>query len=193
MDRAIPFYDENAETYAGRSRTLAVDRIEVFAGRVMAGGAVLELGCGAGEDSEWLTARGFVVTPTDGSSGMAAEAEKRLGRPVRVMRFDELAEVNVYDGVWASACLLHVPRADLSDVLARIRRALRPGGIFYASYKAGDAEGSDRFGRYYNRPSSDWLSATYRAAGWQELSIEHAKGGGYDGEPTEWLHVTATA
>lgn len=193
MDRPIPFYDENAEIYAGRSRKLPAERLEAFVGKVVAGGAILELGCGAGEDSEWLAARGFVVTPTDGSSGMAAEAEKRLGRTVRIMRFAELAEVNAYDGVWASACLLHVPRADLSDVLARIRRALRPGGVFYASYKAGEAEGSDRFGRHYNRPSSDWLAATYHEAGWPEPSIERAMGGGYDGEPTEWLHVTAVA
>ncbi|MGX5667386.1 class I SAM-dependent methyltransferase [Rhizobium daejeonense] len=193
MNRPIPFYDENAETYAGRSRNLPTERLEVFARQVTAGGAILELGCGAGEDSEWLAARGFVVTPTDGSSGMAAEAEKRLGRPVRVMRFDELDEVNVYDGVWACACLLHVPRAGLSDVLARIRRALRSGGVFYASYKAGETEGSDRFGRHYNRPSSEWLSNAYRDAGWPEPSIERVMGGGYDGEPTEWLHVTAIA
>lgn len=157
------------------------------------GRAILELGCGAGEDSEWLAGRGFAVSPTDGSSGMAAEAEKRLGRSVRVLRFDELSEVDAYDGVWASACLLHVPRAGLGAVLARIRRALRPGGIFYASYKTGETEGVDRFGRYYNRPSPDWLAATYREAGWREPSIERVMGGGYDGEPTEWLHVTAVA
>lgn len=33
-----------------------------------------------------------------------------------------------YDGVWAGACLLHVPRDELAGVLARIHRALKPEG-----------------------------------------------------------------
>ncbi len=192
MDRPIlPFYDDNAEVYASRSRKLPTERLAVFAARVAPGGTILELGCGAGEDSEWLMANGFNVVPTDGSAAMAVQAGRRLGLPVRVLRFDEIAEVNAYDGVWASACLLHVPRADLCGVLARILLAMRPGGIFYASYKAGETEGSDRFGRYYNRPSPEWLSSAYRDAGWRAPSIESTTGGGYDDEPTEWLHVTA--
>ena len=190
-DEPIAFYDENAATYAVKSRQAPVARLTAFADRLPPGGAVLELGCGAGEDSAWLTGRGFAVTPTDGSVAMAREAEARLGRSVRVMRFSELADVALYEGVWANACLLHVPRAELADVLRRIRRALRDDGLFYASFKTGGEEGADRFGRYYNRPSQEWLTETYNLAGFATPWIETASGGGYDGEPTEWLHVTA--
>jgi hypothetical protein len=54
--------------------------------------------------------RGFDVHPTDGVPEMARKAEIRLGRRVRVMRFDELDSSEEYDAVWASASLLHVPR-----------------------------------------------------------------------------------
>lgn len=52
-------------------------------------------------------------------------------------------------------------------------------------------QGADRFGRYYNRPDQEWLTEAYRLAGFTTPRIEAASGGGYDGEPTEWLHVWA--
>ncbi len=189
--KPIAFYDENAATYAARQRREPVARLTAFAELLPPGGTILELGCGAGADSAWLIERGFAVTPTDGSAAMAREAEARLGRAVRVMRFSDLDEVAAYDGVWANACLLHVPRAELADILRRIRRALRGGGHFHASFKAGVEEGADRFGRYYNRPDQEWLTEAYRLAGFTTPRIEAASGGGYDGEPTEWLHVWA--
>lgn len=94
-------------------------------------------------------------------------------------------------GVWANACLLHVPRPALPDILTRVQRALRPGGVFYASYKAGEAEGRDRFGRYYNYPDAAWLRTAYGKEGWDRIGIEEDLGGGYDQEPTRWLHATA--
>ncbi len=190
-DKPIAFYDENAVTYAARQRQAPVARLIAFADLLPPGGTILELGSGAGEDSAWLIERGFAVTPTDGSVAMAREAEARLGLPVRVMRFSDLDEAAAYDGVWANACLLHVPRAELADILRRIRRALRDGGYFHASFKAGVEEGADRFGRYYNRPDQKWLTEAYRLAGFVTPRIETASGGGYDGEPTDWLHVWA--
>lgn len=190
-DTPIAFYDENAVTYAARQRQAPVARLTAFADLLPSGGTILELGCGAGADSAWFIERGFAVTPTDGSAAMAHQAEARLGRPVRTMRFEELEDVGAYDGVWANACLLHVPRDDLTAILGRIFRAVREPGVFYASFKAGENEGNDRFGRYYNRPTVQWLAEAYRAAGWRTFDVEQTSGGGYDGEPTDWLHVTA--
>lgn len=187
------FYSLHAETYGNRSRKPALSRLVPFCHRLSPGARILELGCGGGQDSAALLDMGFDVTPSDGTPEMAAVAEQRLGRPVQVLRFEEIDEIARYDGIWASACLLHVPRTDLADVLTRIRVALRTGGLFYASYKAGTAEGLDRFGRYYNRPERSWLQDVYQLAGWQELTIDEAQGGGYDGEPTAWLHITAMA
>ena len=190
-NKPIAFYDENAASYAARKRHAPVARLAAFADLLPSGGTILELGCGAGADSAWLIERGYAVTPTDGSAAMAREAEARLGRPVRVMRFSDLNALTAYEGVWSNGCRLHVPRAELPDVLRRIRRALKDGGHFHASFKAGVEEGADRFGRYYNRPDQEWLTEAYRLAGFTTPRIETASGGGYDGEPTEWLHVIA--
>jgi len=67
-------------------------------------------------------------------------ASQRLGRPVLQLTFQELELTAAFDGIWASASLLHVPRAEMPDVLHRLARALRPGGVLYASFKLGDGE-----------------------------------------------------
>src|SRR4051794_2173313 len=97
-----------------------------------------------------MLARGFDVKPTDGSPELAEVASRRLGRAVKTLLFQDLDEVEAYHGVWANACLLHVPRAELAPVLALVRHALKPGGAFYASYKTGDGDGRDTLNRYYN-------------------------------------------
>ena len=108
------------------------------------------------------------------------------------MLFHDLDDVEAYEGVWANACLLHVPRLELADVLALIWRALKPAGYFFASYKEGDGDGRDTLNRYYNYPSPDWLRATYAEAGkWSSLSIESGEVKGFDDKMASMLFVVA--
>lgn len=189
--QTLSFYATEAETYTQRARAAKNERLDGFLAALPAGANILELGCGGGQDSHAMLSRGFDVTPTDGSPEMALQAERRLGRAVAVLAFDQLDETAAYDAVWANACLLHVPRPELAAVLSRIHKALKPGGTFYASFKAGSAEGRDGLQRYYNYPSRDWLMAQYARLDWTSVEIAENKGRGYDGEETGWLHVTA--
>jgi SAM-dependent methyltransferase len=189
-DRTARFYTENAAAYAATSAPNML-RLDRFLAGLQPGAAILELGCGSGRDSAVMIARGFDLTPTDGTPEMAGEASKYLGRPVGVLRFSEIDAVSAFDGIWASACLLHAPRAELAGILAGIHKALRPGGVFYASFKAGDAEGHDALGRYYNYPSKAWLTEAYRMSAWSSVDVEEVRGSGYDRQPTDWLHVLA--
>lgn len=191
-DITLGFYTNEADAYVSRGQEPDYDRLEGFMASLPRGGSVLELGCGAGQDSEVLLSKGFDVTSTDGTPEIAQAAEKRLGRTVSVLRFGDLDEKNKYDGVWANACLLHVPRRDLPSIIDRIHAALKAGGVFYASFKAGTQEGRDEFDRYYNYPSADWLRQAYQSERWQKIEITEEEGSGYDQKPTLWLHVTAT-
>jgi len=190
-DPTASFYTDNAAIYAARERRLPRQRMDAFLAALPARATILELGCGSGQDAAYMLSRGFDVTPTDGSAELAKEAEKHLGRPVRVMRFEALDATEIFDGIWAEASLLHVPRSALPDIFDRILRALKTGGIFHASFKAGEAEGHDKFGRYYNYPSAVWLEAMLSARGWKNITMTEADGGGFDGEPTKWLYVAA--
>jgi SAM-dependent methyltransferase len=191
-DETLRFYEREAATYAARERFPLSERLDAFLAGLPVSARILELGCGGGQDAFYMLARGFDVTPTDGSAQMAAEAERLLQRPVRVMRFAELDDTETFDGVWASASLLHVPRDDLSGILALVHQALRPDGRFWASFKAGREAGRDALGRFYNYLDEAGLRRRYEAAGsWSRLAISGVSGGGYDGQPTEWLWVEA--
>ena len=191
-DETLRFYAEHAAAYANRQRGAPDPELAAFMAALPPGAAILELGTGGGHDAAAMLARGFAVTPTDASPDLAREAGKRLGIPVRLMRFSELDAVQGYDAVWANAALLHAPRDELTDDLARIHRALRPGGLFQASFKAGSGEGRDQFGRYYNYPDRTVLEDHFTsAAPWSLLEFTEADGSGYDHMPTRWLWVRA--
>jgi SAM-dependent methyltransferase len=191
-EATLQFYRGNAEAYAKRTFTSRQARLMAFLAQLPPGASILELGCGAGGDTAEMLARGFEVRATDGSPEMAVVASKHLGRTVETLLFHDLDEVDAYDAVWANACLLHVPRTELADVLARIWRALKAEGVFYASYKEGDGDGRDTLDRYYNYPSQDWLRATYADAGrWNSLSVETGEVIGFDNQWAKMLFVVA--
>jgi SAM-dependent methyltransferase len=187
----LAFYAAEAPDYAARSPGGIGRHLEGFLERLAPGATILELGCGSGRDAEQMEARGFVVEPTDGVREMATQAEARLGREVRVMRFDELEAIERYDGVVAAYSLLHVPRAGLTAVLGRVWRALKPGGWHVATYKTAGGEGRDRLGRYYNYLSEEELRAFYAAAGtWCEVETEIGEGRGYEGGFSRFVMIT---
>lgn len=191
-DETIGFYTDNAGAYTSRGQAADRPHLEKFLSHLPDGASILELGCGGGQDSEFMLAAGFDVHPTDGTPEIARAAETRLGIPVATLLFEDIDDRQRYDGVWANACLLHVPRPALPAIIGRIHTALKRRGVFYASFKAGEAEGRDTLGRYYNYPSKAWLDDLYRQFGWTGIEIESRHGSGYDKLPTDWLHVMAT-
>jgi SAM-dependent methyltransferase len=188
-DDTLQFYRRNAEAYAGWAKAPST-RLVGFLAQLAPGGSILELGCGAGNHCAEMLSRGFAVRATDGSPEMAEIAAHRLNHPVEAMLFHELNEQDAYDGVWASACLLHVPRDELAGILARIHRALKPDGLFYASYKVGDSDGRDSLGRYYNYPSPEWLETIYVASGqWRQIKSDTSVIQSFDDAPATMLHI----
>jgi SAM-dependent methyltransferase len=188
-EETLQFYRSNAQSYADWAKAPST-RLRGFLALLPPYGSILELGCGAGNHSAVMLEAGFEVRATDGSPEMAEIASRRLGYPVEAMQFHQLNAQEAYDGVWASACLLHVPRDELAGILGRIRRALKPSGVFYASFKIGERDGRDSLGRYYNYPSPEWLQATYAAAGkWDQLTSDTSLIQSFDETPANMLHL----
>lgn len=153
------WYDDNAEGFAERTRDLDVGRLyERFMEHVTPNGTILDAGCGSGRDSKAFLERGFDVTAIDASSSMAALAARHIGRPVAQMRFQDIAWEDEFDGIWTCASLLHVPKNELPPVFSKLARALKPGGVLYASFKLGRRERKDAVtGRHFTDLTEDEL------------------------------------
>ncbi|MDF7761459.1 class I SAM-dependent methyltransferase [Kosakonia cowanii] len=101
---------------------------------------VLDAGCGSGRDALAFARKGYNVEAFDASAELVALARHYSGLPVKEMTFDQLNETQKYDGIWCCASLLHVPYNELPAVINTLARALKPGGIWYLSFKYGDSE-----------------------------------------------------
>lgn len=190
-ERTHQFYQREAPRYTLSGRQSHARDLDAFLDRLTPGARVLELGCGAGKDSARIAARGFALDATDGSLAMVQKARERTDLPVRVMAFHELDAREDYDAVWAHASLHHQPWAGLPDVFARIARALRGGGWFYANYKLGDGETRDDYGRLYNFPPRADLLALYDTGAWDLPDIRDYRDGGLDKVMRDWIAITA--
>lgn len=190
MDTTISYYDQNAEDFC-RS-TLAVDFSEIqnaFIQELPKKAQILDLGCGSGRDSLAFLNAGFSVTPVDGSAEICRITADALGIPVRQMDFEDLKDIEAYDGIFACASLLHLPFTKLSEEFQRISNALRPGGIFYVSFKYGDFEGM-RNGRYFTDLDEARFASLVRSIPelqtirqWQTVDVRPGR------EDETWLNV----
>ena len=193
----LDYYETAAPHYTASAAQMQARHLDPFLERLEPGARILELGCGCGRDAARMLERGFAVDATDGARAMVRKAKERFGIEARVMRFDQLDTVEAYDAVWAHASLLHLSRAALPDTLARIHRALTPGGLHFANYKLGDAdhpdEGRDPLGRWTSLPSAEWLGGQYRDAGFIIMDSEVYRGNGSDGVERDWLALTVRA
>ena len=186
----LAFYKERAPHYTMSFAQAPSRHLDAFLDRLQPGARVLELGCGGGRDSARIRERGFDLDATDGVPAMVVKANERFDVGARVMQFDELDAVAAYDAVWAHACLLHVARAGLPDVLTRILTALVPGGWHFASFKLGDSEGRDLLERLHNFPDVDWIGRVYGIAGFETVDTQVYPGKGADGMMRDWIALT---
>ena len=63
-------------------------------------------------------------------------------------------EKEKYDGIWACASILHLPKKQLREVLKNMYAALISKGWIYTSFKYGEFEG-ERNGRYFTDFTTD--------------------------------------
>ena len=144
------YYDENAqEFFDGTVDADMSSHHDKFLKLLPENGCILDAGCGSGRDAKLFKDSGYIVTAIDGSVEMCRLASEFSGIEVKHMQFQEIDFADEFDGIWASASLLHVPSDELDSVLMKLRNSLKENGILYASFKYGDFEG-ERNGRYFN-------------------------------------------
>jgi SAM-dependent methyltransferase len=96
-------------------------------------GELLEMGVGSGRDAAFLLARGYRISATDASPEMIAEATRlhpELGGRLILHTFPDPLPFpdHAFDGAYAIALLMHLPKESILPSLLEIARVLRPGG-----------------------------------------------------------------
>jgi SAM-dependent methyltransferase len=163
--QTIGYYNKEATAFITGTLNVEMSSLyKEFVPLVKPNGHILDAGCGTGRDSLYFLQQGFSVTAFDGSAAMVSHAQKLIGQPVLQLKFEELDFTNSFDAVWASASLLHVPHAEIDDVVFRISRALIDEGIFYASFKYGVSEGF----------RNERLFSDYKEESFAELIARHS-------------------
>jgi SAM-dependent methyltransferase len=179
----VASYEASAEAYAAGQPPLSDDireAIDAFVALLPTGSRVLEIGSGSGRDALALEERGVSVHRTDITPAfvtmLRAEGhEAAVADPLS----DDLADPErdaPYDGVWASASLLHVRREDLPTVLANLAGVTAEGGALHLAVKEGDGA---RFSVHGNVPGprhfTFWrepgLRAVLAEAGWDVRAV----------------------
>jgi len=149
------YYRKHANIYFNTTVNADIKELyDHFLRYVSEGAKMLDFGCGSGRDVKAFLDMGYDVDAIEGSEELARLASEYTGIQVKCMDFNQLNESSVYDAVWACASLLHVTSQDLPNIMARIRRALKPSGVAYASFKHGNFEGV-RDERYYTDMTSE--------------------------------------
>ena len=189
---SIDYYNK----YAAKvfEETVDQDMSEIrgeFLAHLEEGDTILDLGCGSGRDSLAFYELGYDVTAMDASGEMCKLAEIHTGLEILQLSFEEMDFDNVFDGIWACASLLHVPKKELSDILTKIARALKDKGILYMSFKLGDFEGFQGE-RYFCSYTEDGIREVLKDNGRFEVlrlwETEDVRSGHSD---VQWLNVLA--
>ncbi|MEZ5571088.1 MAG: NUDIX domain-containing protein [Halioglobus sp.] len=188
--RVAKYYSTNAIEYCEETSEFDVgDLYRPFLEHLRPGAHILDLGCGSGRDSKAFREMGYKVTSVDGSSEIAAWASMFTGYPVVVKLFQQVDYKEEFDGIWASASLLHCHPSQLQSSLQRIVVSLKSGGVAYLSFKWGSEETVDDLGRpFTNHTTASLRGLVETLAGIEILDV-------WDtemllrGRPQKWVYA----
>ena len=153
-NKTLEYYNKNADNFAKTTINVDFYKTQNRFSTLPEHGYILDFGCGSGRDTKYFLEQGFYVDATDGSEEMCHIASNYTGIQVRRLLFEELDENKKYDGIWACASILHLPKKQLREVLKNMYAALKSEGWIYTSFKYGEFEG-ERNGRYFTDFTTD--------------------------------------
>ncbi len=148
-DKTLIYYENNAQAFVAGTVTVDFSKNQNrFLQKIHKRAIILDFGCGSGRDTKYFLDQGYTVEAIDGSEELCKLASTYTGIKVKHMLFQELQETKKYDAIWACSSILHLPYADLVNVMKKMVIALKDNGLIYTSFKYGTFEGM-RNGRYF--------------------------------------------
>ncbi len=150
-NRTIEYYNSNAEAYFEATVNAHMAPLcDKFLEFVKPGGRIVDIGTGSGRDLKYFLDKGYPAEGIDLSEELCKRAASYSAGKVICEDICNWHPSGKYDGVWASASLLHLPSDEIEKFILRLPEILESGGIAYISMKSGIEEGYDDSGRYFS-------------------------------------------
>ncbi len=189
-------YDKIASDYYKdhKDDTWDNDFLEDFIKHLPLSSKILDLGCGPGIESKKMSDKDIDVCGMDLSPELIKIAKEHT--PKATFIIGNMLETfpfvnNSFDGVFAKASLLHIPKDKIHLVIKEMARVLKTGGIIHIAVKKGDGEHEvieNDYGYEYKRFFSLWqpeeLSKIFQEFNLKILSAEQWQN---PGKKTIWL------
>lgn len=151
-------------------------------------GRALDLGAGAGRDTRYLLEQGFDVTAVDAEPGAVALLSALPQARLRVVQssFEDFTFAT-YDLISAQFALPFIPRERFTEVFARLKGALAPGGVFAGQFFGVHDQWNtpDSARTFLTRAEAEALISDCEII---EFTEEDSDGHVADGSPKHW-HV----
>jgi SAM-dependent methyltransferase len=174
-------YEKDAEIFLkqwGRKRYKRPPLLAEWLKQLPARAVLLDLGCGAGQDSRYLAGLGRRVIGLDRTMPLLRFAKQRT--PSAPFLLADLRALPIrsgsLDGIWAAASLIHLYKVDMARALAALYHLVKPKGLLAATFTYGSNSRIKRTGwmpgRYFARWRKDELARALRRAGWTVLSLK---------------------
>ncbi len=98
---------------------------------------VIDIGCGTGRDAILFTDHNFDYLGVDASAGMLKIAKQKVPKAKFLKSDFYHLEPNLkgFDGFWAAASLLHVPKNKIKPILKSLFKVIKEGGTGFISLK----------------------------------------------------------
>ncbi|HEV2459625.1 MAG TPA: class I SAM-dependent methyltransferase [Ktedonobacterales bacterium] len=158
-------------------------------------GSALDLGAGAGRDTRYLLEQGFEVTALDADARAVALLATLPQARLRVVQsaFEDFVFASAtYDLISGQFALPFIARDSFVDVVARLKAALAPGGVFAGQFFGIHDQWNtpERSMTFLARAEVEALLSDLETI---ELSEEDADGHTADGSPKHWhvFHILA--
>lgn len=174
MNSTINYYNQNAQEYALKvsGANMSADLNTLIEGLPKSSEIkLLEIGAGGGRDLKYMRDRGFNVLPLEPSTELANLIEKEQGVKVVRQKVQEMSYENEFDGVYAIASLLHIPKNEILDVLKKINTSLKENGVFLLTLKEGVGESLDNQNRFFSYYAVDEIKEILEEAGFNNISF----------------------
>jgi len=128
--KTIDYYNKIANDYFVSSAAIVIkDKIDQFIS-LLSGKKVLDVACGPGHDTNYLTKKGFNCIGIDLSEKMIKIAKQNFKGKFKIMNFFDLNfKANSFDGLWCSSVFVHVAKEDLLSLVKNFKKILKDNGV----------------------------------------------------------------